>query len=1432
MTEPARSNSSAATGRNRSWYAALPRWARISIGLFALVVIGFLVRIVVINQSLVGGVHERNYHDLDVAAKGLENWPNSIRLMADKGVGGAGQQLYHPDIGRYEIEYFEDDKKCGLGQPAFRAGTRPGVVNEFMVNGWVKRSPNDTSPLPPDARCFKASVPLERFVNLRESAPDFSHLLILASDGRVLAQTGQTTLPITRLHEFAPPGQLVQNLSQTVAVSTGAKTVPPAGPAKVEIDDVGQVVSKTIAGASYEVYVKPFEVGGMPGACPATIVAKDQPPSRHCYAVGLMPSEKLRAAWLSPNPLTLVVLGLVLIGFVALLPLQRLLMIGSAESLNPFEGFGLIVGLQVATAIATLSVLLWAETVAEHQTARTYAARVANRIAAQADGEIERTLLHALKFDSRALAEKYPDRPVPSSEDDLTAIESLNFIGDDGRSVPGINTIALHSRVGRDIDVSNRDYFGRVVRNETRNWDLADVGSPIPQTPDPVCQPRGSGNDGPIRFAVGQVRAQTDGSAKTVLAVRCTADPKVPYMLNAVTLRSTLAPVLPDPLSFMVVDLNDPNLPVLFHSNRYREGSELLVERIDGGERQLALIRALLDGQQHGDPIKLSMDYDGRKTDFAVTGMRHTDWAVLVFYPHVSVDLISATTATRALIGWFSLCLLALLVAAIHFGRFPGSWRDLWPDEGEKGDYAGLARLLALAAGLTMVPVALAIAGVLPIGVAVLSAAGLWAGSGLFFVIALSLKPRSSKPLTSNTESHYSSLVLAMLLCVAVVPMLAMWGDARRLSQALADERRSAATVQAMVNRADRNAAIRRNYGLEEQGFAPLGPSMPKRPDEACGDPGANRADCAAVARAGNMKEYLGLPFGREQFKDLAAGTVSGSKAVPPRLSDEPTFSGILFGLLSDPPNLIASACRDMREEDGWLCFYPDIQAGDRYGLSKKIGIIEHPTDWRLSPIQVGAVAAIAALLVWAIVRLTRLGLAALMGFGVPLGSIKPRRFALDELATRSLLVAPQHAVRDYLRRARDPWNLDLAELLLSTRDADLDDHATKRRFEERLYALQEMARNGRVGRLVVTGLSIMLRDPRRRRAALKFLEEADRAVESGKLLSIVLITDFSPLERILDAFDSGELEDNSAHQTREQLRWARLFQKFTTYAFAPVDKINMAYERIDWLKPQHSVLFAAINRFLVRHPRLNARVERWRENSHGKVAEWVKLRLDQRYSTDPVKHAAWVLIDECRWLPGSIIDSLLPDKTGLPITARDGLVPVPNSAYQWYYTHRVYRWALRIRSPSEAASVDYLRSTLIEHYEQCWASSTFSERIVLDAIARGNFVNMKSAIALQSLVRRGLVVLDPAPRLMNRSFAEFVCQAERPGTLKLWRDQQPRSSWSSARMPILIVIPVIALLFAVGAAQSGQQIAAMFSLVLAGGPALLNLVGRMTRSE
>ncbi len=196
-------------------------------------------------------------------------------------------------------------------------------------------------------------------------------------------------------------------------------------------------------------------------------------------------------------------------------------------------------------------------------------------------------------------------------------------------------------------------------------------------------------------------------------------------------------------------------------------------------------------------------------------------------------------------------------------------------------------------------------------------------------------------------------------------------------------------------------------------------------------------------------------------------------------------------------------------------------------------------------------------------------------------------------------------------------------------------------------------------------------------------------------------------------------------------------------------------------------------------------------------------------------------LVREVRWLPGRVIDGIIGEEQSSKITG-PGPYPLPQKAYRDHYTLPIIEWAKSIRPPSQAAAIDFMRSNIIEYYEQCWVSSTFAERFVLDALAHGRFVNMTRALALQSLVRRGLVVLDPAPRLMNQSFALFVRQTERPSRMKQWKDKQPPSTWSSARLPLLIVLPVIVIAFAAAVAETGQSLPALFSLLAAGAPALL----------
>ena len=205
-------------------------------------------------------------------------------------------------------------------------------------------------------------------------------------------------------------------------------------------------------------------------------------------------------------------------------------------------------------------------------------------------------------------------------------------------------------------------------------------------------------------------------------------------------------------------------------------------------------------------------------------------------------------------------------------------------------------------------------------------------------------------------------------------------------------------------------------------------------------------------------------------------------------------------------------------------------------------------------------------------------------------------------------------------------------------------------------------------------------------------------------------------------------------------------------------------------------------------------------------------------------------LVEELRWLPGKVIDGVLAE-TGPAIGAdRTRRFPIDDQVYRDHYSPKLIEWAKAVDPVTREAAIDYVRANLIEYYEQCWASSTFAERVILDAMARGAYVNLRKAVALQSLVRRGLVIFDPAPRLMSESFAAFIRQAERPDTLAAWREKQPNSAWAIAKVPVFIIIALLVIGLAFAAAESGQQLTALLPLLAAGAPAILAALLRPLR--
>jgi hypothetical protein len=105
-------------------------------------------------------------------------------------------------------------------------------------------------------------------------------------------------------------------------------------------------------------------------------------------------------------------------------------------------------------------------------------------------------------------------------------------------------------------------------------------------------------------------------------------------------------------------------------------------------------------------------------------------------------------------------------------------------------------------------------------------------------------------------------------------------------------------------------------------------------------------------------------------------------------------------------------------------------------------------------------------------------------------------------------------------------------------------------------------------------------------------------------------------------------------------------------------------------------------------------------------------------------------------------------------------------------------------------ATVEGLGRAAPAHYAALWESSSPRERIVLGHLARFGFVNSKAIGTLRHLWLRGLVKLDPAPRLMSDAFERYVLSSEcRRDVDVAVANTAADSSWTALRTPLLLVM-------------------------------------------
>lgn len=1507
----------------------LPAWLRVIALTAAGLLIAAAIWVVYSSELIVGDATHRNFHELEVAAKGLEAWPNSLRGLAkanfiksniqvasakDRADGWIGvAHVWHPLIGPYDLLYqielaakpgklgdaalptpcagvLAQAEKSGRMRLPFVASTRAGEGPQLKVIGsiplrelWIASHAETASVPDPESEvdiddifkttlmdaagkqqqpisstlCYSSVVPIAKLLAFDRTGQQFTDLMIVDGDRRVVRQIGSRQIAVDTLDKLAPAGSI---LDAAFAKSSTDKSTKPETP-QLRLADALKPVPIDIAGESYLAYVRPFHLPPGVLGCESVTKSKtnlnlalavgdasvdssetvkrasDDAPDHDapvaqpeaCLLVGLMPNHLLMRSALTLSPVPLVVFGFIAAITLALLPTARLLLIGTGDGLPGYAAAGVVLGIPMAAGFAALALLFAMDVVRERAGTRNEAVAVALDMANKISGELKSAISRAASdsrnnqnvlepFGNETLSyQKTQDlfnhrktldpvdkvteinldpQQVPdtiSGENPLPVVESIAAIDSHGSILAcGARTLQFRNNAAAWPDVGGRDYFTRIRDGHT------------------------DGVPGKSRYVVAQVRSQTDGINKTIIAFPYNvifaskgikeSEPgpcSAAVILASTVLPSLVAPILPQPLGFMVIDSRDIGgqpYQVLFHDQPEHAGVENLGTELDvsglrhlrewlsSGPRQ---VTAAANTASRPPETTFTGRYGGATRRFVAARIAGTSWVLLVNYALDDVDAVAAATAARATQAWLAvggflvMCWLLLIWASTLRGD---GWRSLWPhepltparsrDQGEhEADsntdasspyrrYPSLAgtlmlfiasghwpsapwAVLATAAGTVVLVLAISHSP-LVLGVLLMIAAGLY--------VLYSMRLGGTRPttaLTPRTEQRYRLMVIAFIGCVIIIPVEGFWHDARTFTLMQAEAQSLAALTGpegGIDRRHDAISDIQRAFDL----------NCTKQSDS-CPNPDA------MVGR------YLPLDPSKVSTRDPVDG-----------------LSSVLWYLGGHTPAVRPLGCmKNFAPEIDTQCISDTLDEQISGLVQHRTPLVPGGSQSVLGLVSVAFAAfGLAVFFWWLIGKVLR----ALFGFGIALeGVTRPILFmgagtaprGSVALPTRALIVgAPDELRARFIRPcgkgragpAGEDWTvIDLAGTFPST--------------ELRRPPTAKTA-------IVVFGLELIIRDTERRRRALEQLEQLDTRVGSFAGSYLVILSVLSPIERILDAYEQDRNEpaaDVSLAKYREQLRWGRVFERFTTFGFAPVEHIDRDYLQ---------------------------RPDMWPKDDQ---EAWAVLSKHQQ-------QAIAQFLDETRWLPTPVIESVVCTAVAIPANL-DDIYPVDPQQYQKVLTPLVVSWALRLKAESPQAAIDYLRGAVIEHYQKCWSASTFAERVVLDRLAHGQFVNVdRAVIPLSSLVRRGLIVFDPAPQLMNRSFAMFVRQAERPERIESWRRKQPAGAWATARLPILIAVPSLVMLLLASVLWSGQDVTSLLPLLATGAPALLLTLSRGAR--
>jgi energy-coupling factor transporter transmembrane protein EcfT len=136
-----------------------------------------------------------------------------------------------------------------------------------------------------------------------------------------------------------------------------------------------------------------------------------------------------------------------------------------------------------------------------------------------------------------------------------------------------------------------------------------------------------------------------------------------------------------------------------------------------------------------------------------------------------------------------------------------------------------------------------------------------------------------------------------------------------------------------------------------------------------------------------------------------------------------------------------------------------------------------------------------------------------------------------------------------------------------------------------------------------------------------------------------------------------------------------------------------------------------------------------------------------------------------------------------------------------------------------------------LAYHQALWATCSQDERCALIHLALDGMITSKNT-DLRQLMKRGLVVRDPALRLMDESFRRFVISASRDEDIDAWREAGGGSAWQLIKVPLLLVLLSVAVFLFVTQKELYDSTISFVSALTAGIAILFRFLGMFQKGN